>query len=249
MDDFFPVMLDRPSNGQIACSTSYGIFAFSVFPFMLVLLTADPNGIRSLAIWYDFGYHIANFLVMLLVFCTYLKEAFWNLKLYFKNVALTVAICVVLILGYTFVMQKLSYYFRSNELLFATYGILPLSEMELVNLSSNLVYVKPLWGSLCLVLLAPLTVSCIYYASIFAPICCEKPVLAYIVTAFIIALPRVVAAFTLFDPAEELFLYLAQLPVHLLCCWSYQKTDTVWTPMAILFLTNLISCVLYLFVA
>jgi membrane protease YdiL (CAAX protease family) len=34
--------------------------------------------------------------------------------------------------------------------------------------------------------------------------------------------------------------YLVHLPIHLLACWSYQKTDNVWTPILSLVTTNLL---------
>ena len=34
--------------------------------------------------------------------------------------------------------------------------------------------------------------------------------------------------------------YLVNLPIHLLACWSYQKTDNVWTPIFSLAATNLL---------
>ena len=37
--------------------------------------------------------------------------------------------------------------------------------------------------------------------------------------------------------------YLVQLPVHLLACWAYQKTDNVWTPLFTLAATNLLASI------
>ena len=37
--------------------------------------------------------------------------------------------------------------------------------------------------------------------------------------------------------------YLLSLPIHLLACWSYQKTDNAWTPMVSLGIANLLISV------
>jgi membrane protease YdiL (CAAX protease family) len=37
------------------------------------------------------------------------------------------------------------------------------------------------------------------------------------------------------------------LPIHLLACWSYQKTDNVWTPLISLALINLLASVAQIF--
>lgn len=39
--------------------------------------------------------------------------------------------------------------------------------------------------------------------------------------------------------------YLVQLPIHLLMCWSYQKTDNVWTPLISLAVVNLLASVAF----
>ena len=89
---------------------------------------------------------------------------------------------------------------------------------------------------------SPVAVSCLFYATAFAPVGCRRPWLAYPVVALLIAFPRICNGMTCWNPTEELVLYLAQLPMHLLACWSYQKTDTVWAPIAVHAAANLIAC-------
>ena len=41
-------------------------------------------------------------------------------------------------------------------------------------------------------------------------------------------------------------IYLMQLPIHLLACWSYHKADTIWAPIATHAIVNLLTCGLIL---
>ena len=121
------------------------------------------------------------------------------------------------------------------------YGIFPLAEMELLMLSIDVVYFNPLVGLLCMVILAPIAVSCMYYAVCFAPVCTNRRWVAYLLMALYLLLPRLLNAVSFWYLAEEIPLYLVQLPIHMIACWSYQKTDTIWAPICSLAIVNLIT--------
>ena len=153
----------------------------------------------------------------------------------------TVGTCVTLMITFAFFMFRL-FLLQGDELMaMAAFGILPLAEVDLFTLSSYVIIMNPIFGTVCMAVLVPFSISCLYYATSFAPVCCSRPWLAYIVVAVVIAFPRVCNGLTYWLPMEELILYLVQLPMHLLACWSYQKTDTVWAPIAVHALTNLVT--------
>ena len=94
--------------------------------------------------------------------------------------------------------------------------------------------------------MTPLTVSCLLYGCVFAPMCVKKPWLAYVVT-IVLALAQKLMIFACFHSYEEqIALFWLQLPMHLIACWSYQKTDTIWTPIAVHMIANLIFCAYHL---
>ena len=101
-----------------------------------------------------------------------------------------------------------------------------------------------IFGTLCVVILTPITTSCLYYAIGFVPAYNVKPWLGYVVMALVAAFPRVCNAMNMGIPAVELMLYLAQLPVHMIGCWAYKKVDSIWAPIASIAITNLISALL-----
>jgi membrane protease YdiL (CAAX protease family) len=57
-------------------------------------------------------------------------------------------------------------------------------------------------------------------------------------------IPSVVDILWRGDAAFVLTGYLVHLPIHLLACWSYQKTDNVWTPLITLAVTNLLTSII-----
>lgn len=127
-------------------------------------------------------------------------------------------------------------------LLCAVLFSLPIVELDVFAFPRDLVQDVPLWGTLCTVLLTPVTTACLFYATGFAPTANRKPWLAYLVVALVLLFPRACNAFNFDSLSIELILYLAQLPIHWAACWAYQKTDTVWAPIFTLSCANLLYC-------
>ena len=131
---------------------------------------------------------------------------------------------------------------KSEAALLAALSVLPLPEMELQMLAGEQIFYSPILGTVCMVLLVPVSVSCLYYAVGFAPLAEKRPWMGYAFLMLVAAIPRIVNMLTFWAAGDELVLYLFQLPVHLIACWTYQKTDTVWTPMLTLAGANLAAC-------
>lgn len=64
--------------------------------------------------------------------------------------------------------------------------------------------------------------------------------------AIILAVPRAMNALTFWPLDQEVLLYLAQLPLHMIACYAYQKADTVWAPIAVHTAANLAYGLLFL---
>ena len=98
-------------------------------------------------------------------------------------------------------------------------------------------------AAVVLVVLGPVITSCLFYATAFAPICTAgRRFWAYAAVAALVAVPRIVTYFTVWGGHKEVALYLAQLPIHFIACWTYQKTDTIWAPIFTLAITNIAVC-------
>lgn len=247
MNRMFPYMFDRPGTAAIGGSLVYCLSSFIILPFFVLLLASDPRGKDEWTVWFDLGYHVLNFLPAFFIFFSYMQESFYNVQSDFKSFMRTVLKTTGLIVIYAVALHLIRLFLYSNILDFAAFGAMPLMELEMLHLSSNLVLLNPVMGTLCAVLFAPITTSCMYHATAFAPVCCDHPKRAYFMICLMLAVPRFINAFTFWDPFSELILYLSQLPVHLLCCRAYQRTDTVWAPIATLSLSNLFCSLLLLF--
>ncbi len=239
----FPTMLEHPENSEIVSSLIYSFFAFFSIPFILLLFMQGSFGNAKTTGIIEMVYHVINFTVAVYIYRTYLVDSFElvldDVKLFMRTISKSVPL--------VFLAAMIPYrLFASaqNVMAISAYGALPLAEMELFTISGNLIVISPVWGTICMVILAPIAVSCLYYAPVFAPICCTRPVLAYLVTALYLAFPRLCNGLTYWDPAEEAVLYITQLPLHLIACWSYQKTDSIWAPIATHMVMNLLTCLM-----
>jgi len=246
MKNLFPIMIDRPEKRNLICGVFYCLIAFWTLPFLLLLFMQGSFDNPVTLAWGDIAYHIINFIISLSIFHRYLAESFINVQADFKNI-LTIALVAGGMMCLLMLFHIIGYFLTGSELLwFAAFGTLPVAEVELFVFSSEVVRQVPLAGILCMTILTPVSISCLFYATAFAPAACERPWLGYLLVVLLLAFPRICNGLTYWYPMEELQLYLLQLPLHLLACWSYQKADTIWAPIIALSMTNLATAVLQL---
>ena len=243
-----PTMTDQPEKKAIANGITYWIAAFLALPFVMILFTADIYNRHDWVIWFEIGYHALNFVATLVFFCGYLKESFFNVQLCFKSFISTVLICLVLVVFLKIAVFIAAAVTGMEFWASAALGSLLTSEMDLLYFSCDLPHFSPVYGTICLVFLAPVTTSCLYYACCFAPVCSTRRWGAYPVVALALLIPRLALALSVWTLSEELIIYALQLPVHLLLCWAYQKTDTIWAPITVIALSNLLIGLLFLFI-
>ena len=233
----FPIMLDEPEAHSIATGVAYWVLAFFLCPAFLSLSTITTAH-QPYYVWLEIGYHVLNFLVVFFTFFRYLKDAFFLVQVNTKQVLGTAVSCAAVIIFIKLAIWIIAA--MSKNALFAqvAVGSFLTTEADLLYYSTAVLTEQPLWGTLCLILLEPFIISCLFYATAFAPICTSRPLLAYLAVTVLFLLLNLVLAFCLWSLEVQLAIYLVQLPVHLIACWAYQKTDTVWTPILIHFLTN-----------
>lgn len=245
MNHHFPTLTERPDNGNIFASLIYEVVAFFTVPFLLLLLLQGSLTSRKTVSVIEFAFHAFNFFVALFIYREYLTDTFADIRYNFKRLLKATSVNIALILLVVLVLHTLFAYNR-GLLSLTAYGALPLVEVDLFILPLDLVLTRPLLGTVCMVFLAPLAISCLFYATVFAPICYTRPVLAYFAMAAFLAFPRYCNAATYWDPATEWMLYFTQLPIHLIACRSYQTTDSIWAPILTHTVVNAIACVLVL---
>ena len=242
MGKFFPHMYDSPEPNQSVGGFTYGVVPFLVLPFTLTLLTI---GIKDTApyVWLEYLYQAINFTAMFVIYRSYLRDSWLNVSINVRGVVLT---CLaggfaILCLYAGYVYAAFFELFPKAETVF--FGALPMVGIELMMLPGSLLLNGGIPAAVVLLVLGPITTSCLFYATAFAPLSVAgKRFWSYIAVAALVAVPRFVTYFTVWGGHKEVALYLAQLPIHFIACWTYQKTDTIWAPIFTLAGVNLIVC-------
>lgn len=238
-----PVLLERPETQVIGVTAVYSGICFFWLPFILLLMLDGLQDNIVVISWFEIVFHIVNFALIVGLFKEYLYDALDNLRLHRKVVIRTILIAIGLMLAVMELWFALLQRTQSGIFFLASFGTVPMSEMDLFSLSADVVCANPIFGTLSMVVLTPVTLSCIYYAVGFAPAYNVRPWLGYLVVAAVIAFPRICNATTFWDPTEQLISYLTHLPIQMIACWAYRRTDTIWTPIILHAATNLVACV------
>lgn len=241
MNKLFPSMTSKPETIQIFAIIPCWIWVFVLLPMFMPFLGLGLWEQWELSVWLEIGYHVANGLLMLVIIFSYLKEEWFmvttDVSHYLKHVILTVGLIAgaeLLLLGTLFICGV-----NIDDML----ECLPIVEMSVSHTPLFTVELQPIYGTIALSVFAPISICALFYCLGFAPICYHKPWLAYLCVAAITLIPPVIDILWRGEAAFVLGGYLVQLPVHLLACWSYQKTDNVWTPLLSLVITNLLASI------
>jgi hypothetical protein len=234
-------MTSKPEKIQIFALIPCWIFVFVLLPMYMPFLGFGLWEQWELSVWLEIGYHVANGIVMLVLMFSYLKEEWFMVTTdvghYLKHVMLTVGLIVGVELIWLFVLSLFG--FNIDNML----ECLPVVEMSVSHTPLFVIDLEPIFGTVALSIFAPISICALYYCFAFAPICYHKPWLAYLCVAVITLIPPIVDILWRGEAAFVLSGYLVGLPIHLLACWSYQKTDNVWTPILSLVITNLLASI------
>lgn len=234
--------LDAPEKTHVVSAATYFVLSYLSLPTFLSMLGIGLEPDLNVASWFEIVFHVINFLLIGYIFRQYLSESLINAQVNKEQMITTVATAVGAMLGVG-ILWFLCFFLTGGVYFFelAAIGTLPLTGIDLFALSSDVVLGNKIFGTLCVVLLTPITTSCLYYAIGFVPAYNVKPWLGYAVMALVVAFPRACNAIQWGNPTMELMLYLAQLPIHMIGCWAYKKVDTIWAPIVSIVIANVIS--------
>lgn len=239
MKKIFPDMYNRISGGHIFCIISYCIFGLVLLPGAMPYI-ADGFYDNDLVLsWLELIYHVINSIVLILILRDALKDAFLDLRFSIKSTLLTVLIAVAPMLVWIWVAPDVVMNFSGNGYFsLISLDVFPVSPPSSMMTPGFLVTSNPLFGTLIMTLLVPFSVCGLYYATAFAPACCKKSWLGYLCVTVALLLAVLFDNRWQWNP-EVMSQFLMILPVHLLACWTYQKTDNIWSPIMTLGIFNL----------
>ncbi len=237
-----PVELDSPGKQHIGVGIIYSVFAFFSMPFLVLLIGGSGSGgdLTIMSI-FELVYHVFNCLVFFAIFKELILDSWFMFQLNWKKMFSTIKFAVLAMVGVAYLWYLLERLTGSPLFSIAVYGTLPITELDVLFYSTDLVYTKPLIGFISTVLLAPFAITCAFYAVGFVPAFNVRPWFGYVMVAVVTAIPHICNGFTYWDPTVEAILYASQLPIHLIACRAYQKTENIWTPIFCLILANLVA--------
>lgn len=231
MKRFFPIMNDDPEKGMHFALLAYWIFAFGVMPTWMPLFGDGFWDNLPVISWFEIAYHVINGVVIFIMLRTYLKDSFLNVQLDPKGFLKTVGFSVLVMLA---VAAGLRYCLGRGMT-----DIYPLKEMSVALTSGLLVKLQPIFGTICLSIFTPIAMVGLFYVSIFAPVCRRNCWLGYVVVTVLMAVPCALDILWRGQASLTILIFILQLPMHWIACWTYQKADTVWAPIVTLAIFNL----------
>lgn len=247
MEKLFPSMNSKPEKIQIFAMIPSWLWVFVLLPMFMPFLGLGIWEQVELSVWLEIGYHVANGIVMLWIMAGYLKEEWFmvttSLRYYLKHIALTAG----LIAGVEAVLLGALHLcgFDVTNML----NCLPVVEMYVSQTPLLLIKLEPILGPIILSVFVPISICALFYCFGFAPVCYKKPWLGYLCIAVVTLIPPIIDIIWRGEADLVLSGYIVQLPIHLLACWSYQKTDNVWTPLGTLAVFNLFASIVLPFVS
>lgn len=236
MKKHFPPMLSCLHKGYVFCIFVYWILGIVLLPMYMPFIGYGLwNDLEAIS-WVEIVYHAINAVVMILATKELLSDTFFEVRYNTREILKTVAVALGLMLAWALICVLL---FGLSLMI----DIFPVAEFNVALTAGFLVENNPIFGTVCMALLVPFGICGLFYASGFGPVGYKNTKLAYPVVAVLLLLPHVFDILWRGQTFDVIFTYVLQLPVHLFACWSYQKTDCVWTPIFALSAFNLLASI------
>lgn len=229
-------MLNCLGKGYVFCIFVYWILGIVLFPMYMPFIGYGLWDDLDAISWVEIVYHAINAVVMILAMKEYLSDAFFEVRYNTKGVLKTVATACELMLAWGLISA-----FLSGQMW--VIDAFPISEFSVALTAGFLVENNPVFGTVCMTLLVPFGICGLFYATGFGPVGYKNTKLAYLTVSVLLLLPSLFDILWRGETFFVIFTYALQLPVHLIACWSYQKTDCVWTPIFALAGFNLFASI------
>lgn len=223
------VMYDRPKTDLIIAAFVYWFLCYIFVPFGIVLFSVGLSEETPVTrAWLEIGYHTINGVLAVCVMRKYLANSSYNIgtekKMFLKTSAIAALVMTVLgAAGYA----VLAISGRPSDF----FHYFPVVDQNLFLMTDTTVRTLPIPSLLCMTLFTPITVCCLFYSIGFAPAACRKSWLGYVSIILLFAVFHAYEYTWHLDAHSAISIFLFRLPVHLIACWAYRKTDTIWAPV------------------
>ena len=242
MKKWFPEMYEKIGIAHQFCIFAYWICCFVLFPQYMPLLLMGLWDDLVVASWAECIFFAVNAVVVVLILREFLGDSFFMLRMDLKPIFKTLGIAWLLMIPFWCIGLLTSAILAGNPLYI--FEIFPMTETTVAIVPGYMVSVIPVVGILCTTLIVPFGICGLFYAPVFAPSCFRKRWLGYLTVSAALLIPTVADILWRGDVGFNMALYLVRLPMHLLACWTYQKTDNMWSPILCVGGWNLVTALL-----
>ena len=233
--DFSKMMFEQPEKHTIGSGIAAWVICFFIVPYMMVWLTMELFDAQILSYYVLTGF-VFCFVLTLPIFFSFLRESLFVVSLDKKNFLKSVLSGTLQLIMVAVLLAALNFLIPDAYFFYAV----PFSLCSPQILTIDMLVGSPIYAFIVLTFLTPVVICCLFYSSIFAPLCNNRPGMAYLVMALVLFIPHLVDLVWHIDARIVVTRYLLQPPLHLCACAIYQKTDSIWVPLCSLTLVNLL---------
>lgn len=230
----------------------FTIFVYWIIPYMF-LPSLRPflghgfwNNLASLG-WIDLICCAINGGALILILKEHLQDTWFDVTVAPKDyIRATLDAWMLMLLWVLFLMIGSHFLFAELSL---PRNFFPISEFTMNMVPGLLLADHPIVTTVVFTLFSPFAVGGMFYAVGFAPLASRKPWLGYLNIVIVLLLTMFIKIFWYKDTLFTVLEFIIQLPVHLIACWTYQRTDNLWTPIFSIGLMNLTVSLLFLLIS
>lgn len=242
MTQLFPKIQNPPGVQHIFRTGSLWFIAFLMFPLLMPAFAQGLWDDLSFTSAMECVYHFIIALLAVFMIKDYLEDSFLEVQLNPKGIFASAGIVCALSFIWMILCGLIIKILFGYPMLVLEF--FPMTQMEVAVSTGILITEQPLFGSLVVILCTPFSLTGLFYITGFGLLCAKRPWAGYLLVSVLLLLPILFDYFWRGDGNYLAATYLLRLPVHLLACWSWQKTDCVWTPIFSVALFNLIPSLL-----
>ena len=169
----------------------------------------------------SFLFYFVNFLATLLIFRKFLSRNWGTAKNNLLRMGLYVLLGLFLYWASSLVMAEVTYYLMPD--------FVNINDMSIAAMSQG----GFLLTAIGTVILVPVAEECLFRRLLFRGMYSQSRWAAYVVSSLCFCLPHVSAYIGSYDWAVLALCFIQYLPAGLILAWSYEKSNTIFTPILI----------------
>ena len=169
----------------------------------------------------NFLFYFVNFLAALLIFRKFLSRNWGTAKNNLLHMGLYVLLGLFLYWASSLVMAEVTYYLMPD--------FVNINDMSIAAMSQG----GFLLTAIGTVILVPVAEECLFRGLLFRGMYSQSRWAAYAISSLCFCLPHVSAYIGSYDWAVLALCFIQYLPAGLILAWSYEKSNTIFTPILI----------------